>query len=332
MKRKGLLLLVCLLVTSLVFAACGGQTDSKEENGKEVVELTRLLMATGGTGGTYYPLGGAIAEAWNEHIEGLEVTTQATGASVENLRLLGSGETELAMAMNGPAMAAYLGIGDFAGNPIDFSAVGVIYPEVMQIVAPKGTGIVNVEDLRGKRVSIGPPGSGTASSAITILKSFGIDPETDIIKHQDNFTDAAMKLKDGHLDAAFAVLAVPAGNIVDVTTSTPVNIVNITGEGLNKLLEVDPTFSPYEIPAGTYVGQDETAYTVSQWAVLYVPNDLPEDLVYQMTKVMYEQTEQIARTHARGDQITLDNATLGIDPVPFHPGAAKYFKEKGILE
>ncbi len=337
MKRKSILFLVLIFVMSIaLLAGCGGNQAADENTADEgegqEQEVTRLFLATGGTGGTYYPLGGAIAEAWNTHIEGLNVTVQSTGASVENIRLIGSGETEMAMAMNGPAMAGYNGTGDFDGNPVEFSAVGVIYPEVMQIITPKSTGINSVEDLKGKRVSLGPPGSGTASAAVTILKAHGIDPEEDIEKFQDNFTDAARKIKDGLLDAAFAVLAVPAANVIDITTSTPVNIVNIEGEGLDNLLEADPTFSPYEIPAGTYEGLDDVGNTVSQWAVLYINNDLSEDLVYEMTKVMYEYTNEISKAHARGNQITIDNATKGIAPVPFHPGAEKYYKEIGILE
>ncbi|OEF96902.1 hypothetical protein BHF71_04020 [Vulcanibacillus modesticaldus] len=326
MKKKFISLFILFLVFSVISVGCSLNTSSENEG------VTRYLMATGGTGGTYYPLGGAIAETWNKYIDGLNVTVQSTGASVENIRLIASGETELAMAMNGPAIAAHNGTGPFEGNKVEFAAVGVIYPEVMQVVAPKDSGIKTIEDLRGKRVSIGPAGSGTAAAALNILKAYGIDPDKDIQKFQDTFSDAASKLKDGLLDAAFAVLAVPAANVIDITTSTPITIVNIEGKGLEKLLALDPTFSPYEIPAGTYKGQDEVGFTVSQWAVLYVSKDLPEDLVYQMTKVMYERKDEIANAHARGNQISIDNAIKGIAPVPLHPGAEKYYKEIGILD
>lgn len=334
MRKSWVLLLALVLAASLVVAGCGGSGQERSEQGGEKGgATTNLLMATGGTGGTYYPLGGAIAEVWSNKIEGVNVTVQSTGASVENIRLLASGETDLAMAMNGVAQAAWKGEGDFEGNAVNnIAGVGVIYPEVMQIVTPKDSGIKTVADLKGKRVSIGPVGSGTASAAIKILKAYGIDPDKDIQKFQDTFADAARKLKDGLLDAAFAVLAVPAANIVDISTATPVDIVDISGEGLNKLLEQAPDFSPYEIPAGTYKGQDDTGYTVSQWASLYVPEDMDEELVYNLTKEMYENVETIAKAHDRGNQITLDNAVKGFDPVPLHPGAVKYYKEKGILE
>jgi len=346
MRKTILALLVLLLAVSLVAAGCGGGEQAKDqakeqeqsgeqggEQAKEQAETIRLLMATGGTGGTYYPLGGAIAETWNKHIDGMNATVQSTGASVENIRLLASGEADLAMAMNGIAQAAWKGEGDFEGKAVqNIYGAGVIYPEIMQVVAPKDTGIKTIADLKGKRVSIGPVGSGTASSAIKILNAYGIDPDKDIEKFQDTFADAARKLKDGLLDAAFAVLAVPAANIVDITTATPVTIVDISGEGLDKLLEAAPAFSPFEIPGGTYKGQDEVAHTVAQWASLYVPKDMDEDVVYNLVKVMYEYTDEIAKAHARGNQITLDNAIKGFDPVPLHPGAVKYYKEKGILK
>jgi len=338
MRKSWVLLLALVLAVSLVVAGCGGsggegQGGEGGEGGEGAAETTNLLMATGGTGGTYYPLGGAIADVWTEKIEGVTATVQSTGASVENIRLLSSGETDLAMAMNGIAQAAWKGEGDFEGNPVDnIAGAGVIYPEIMQVVAPKDAGIETIADLKGKRVSIGPVGSGTASSAVKILEAYGIDPEKDIEKFQDTFADAARKIKDGQLDAAFAVLAVPAANIVDITTATPVNIVDIEGEGLQKLLEAAPAFSPYEIPAGTYKGEDEVGHTVAQWASLYVPADMDEELVYNLTKTMYENVETIAKAHDRGNQISLDNAVKGFDPVPLHPGAEKYFKEAGVLK
>ncbi|MBM7855087.1 TRAP transporter TAXI family solute receptor [Desulfohalotomaculum tongense] len=329
MRKSLLLLFTLVLAVSLVTVGCGG-TGKDDRGGTEV---KNLLMATGGTGGTYYPLGGAIADVWSQKIEGVKVTVQSTGASVENIRLLSSGETDLAMAMNGVAQAAWKGEGDFKGSPVNnIAGAGVIYPEIMQVIAPKDSGIKTIADLKGKRVSIGPVGSGTASSAVKILQAYGIDPDKDIKKFQDTFADAARKIKDGNLDAAFAVLAVPAANIVDITTAVPVNIVDIEGEGLKKLLESEPAFSPFEIPAGTYEGEDEVGHTVAQWASLYVPADMDEDLVYNLTKNMYENIETIASAHARGNQISLDNAVKGFAPVPLHPGAEKYFKEVGVLK
>ncbi|MTI79941.1 MAG: TAXI family TRAP transporter solute-binding subunit [Firmicutes bacterium] len=333
MSKKWTLLITLMLAVSLLAVGCGGSGEEGAEESSSGAETNNLLMATGGTGGTYYPLGGAIADVWSKNIEGTKVTVQSTGASVENIRLLSGGETDLAMAMNGPAQAAWKGEGDFSGNAVDnIAGVGVIYPEIMQVVAPADSGIETIADLKGKRVSIGPIGSGTASSAIKILEAYGINPDEDIEKFQDTFADAARKIKDGNLDAAFAVLAVPAANIVDITTATPVNVVDIEGDALDTLLENSPAFSAFEIPAGTYEGEDAVGKTVAQWASLYVPADMDEDLVYNLTKNMYENVETISTAHARGNQITLDNAVKGFDPVPLHPGAVKYYQEVGVLD
>lgn len=343
MNKKIIVLMTVLLAVSMLAIACGGgdatpqapqeggdQADTPATVPAPAVGDTNLIMATGGVAGTYYPLGGAMANVWTRNIEGLNVTVEATGASVENIRLLASGESDLAMSMNGPATAAFLGEGAFDGTALDFRAVGVIYPEVMQIVARKDSGIETIADLAGKRVSIGPAGSGTADAAGKILAAFGMDADADINKFQDNFGDAARKLKDGDLDAAFAVLAVPAANVIDITTATEINIVDIQGAGLDALLAIDPTFSAYEIPANTYDGVADVSYTVSQWAVLYVPTDMDEQLVYDITRVMYDHQSEIAQGHARGDQILLETAMLGIDPVPFHPGALRFYQEKGL--
>ena len=211
-------MLVMLLVLSVSAFAVGCGQDDPAPQEEAQVETTKLLMATGGTGGTYYPLGGGMANVWNDTIANLNVTVQSTGASVENIRLLAAGETELAMAMNGPAIRAVSGTGEWEGKPVDnIAAIGVIYPEIMQIVAPKDSGIVTVADLKGKRVSVGPPGSGTASAALKILEAHGLDPDQDINKFQDTFADAARKIKDGQLDASFAVMAVPAASIIDIS-------------------------------------------------------------------------------------------------------------------
>ncbi len=283
-----------------------------------------LRLATGGTGGTYYPLGGAIATTWNNHI-GTNVIVQSTGASVENLNLLHSGEVELAMAMNSMAIYAIEGDGPFA-NPLDFTVVGTIFPEVLQIVAHANSGINTAADLVGKRVAIGPPGSGTASIALKLLDSYGIDLN-DIDIHSDTFFDAADRMRDGQLDAVFSVMSVPSAAIVDLSSHIDINIVNIEGEGLASLLQAEPSLSSYEISAGTYPGQDEDVLTVAQWATLYASKDLDDNLVYNLTKIMYEQAQEIASIHAAGNRINVSNIFSGIGPVPIHPGALMYYTE-----
>jgi TRAP transporter TAXI family solute receptor len=287
-------------------------------------------LATGSTGGTYFPLGGGMANVWTSEIDGLTVSVQASGASVENLRLLQAGEVELIMAVNGVAINALNGAGDFAGEDHDFTAIGNVYGEVTQIVARADADIETIADLAGKRVQIGPAGSGTELSARQILGAHGIDADSDIEAFQDTFGDAADQLRDGTVDAAFGILALPAASIIDVATSTDLVLVNIEGDALDQLLADDPSLSAVEVPVGTYPGQAEVAHWVTNWATLYAAPGLDEDQVYDLVRVLYEGMDPDTVGHAVASEIQLDTAIDGLGGVPLHPGAQRYYEEQGI--
>lgn len=323
MKRFSLVLSV-FLIAALVLAACG-QSD---EGGKSK-DTGKLSLGTGSTGGTYYPLGGAIANVWNKEVDGVNVTPQATGASVENLTLMGKGEMDLGMAVNMTADDAYNGAADFKGNKIDnFGAVGVIYPEVIQIVVLKDSKIKSIEDLKGKRVAVGPQGSASVNTTRDILKAYGLTFD-DIKPFYDAFGDAATKLKDGQLDATFGILGLPASNIEEITTTKDVRLLEVSDEALGKLQKERPFYQPLTIAGGTYKGQDKDVQTVTLKAVLYASSNLSEDLVYKLTKAMYEKQPEIAKAHKTGEQMELEKALEGVT-TPIHPGAKKYFEEKNI--
>ncbi|GAB3459381.1 TAXI family TRAP transporter solute-binding subunit [Streptomonospora sediminis] len=291
-----------------------------------------MTMATGSTGGTYYPLGSEIAQIWSDNIEGVNVGTQSSGASVENMRLLDQGENELVMAINGVAANAVDGAADFSdeplSNPGDVRMLGNVYPEVLQIVATEESGIETIEDLEGKRVDIGPPGSGTAVAAQQIIEAYGMSMD-DMETFNSTFEDASSKLSDGQTDAAFAILALPAGSIEQVATTSDVNLVDITGDGLDTLTSDNPSYSPLTIEAGTYNNQDEAAETVTNWATLYTTADLDEETAYSLVKEMYERAGEIG--HDVGEQVKLDTATEGMGAVELHPGAQRYYEEEGVL-
>lgn len=334
---------------ALVAAACG--TDDAEpdtaapdddEDTEEVEETEEpeepaedapsfLTMATGSTGGTYFPLGGAMAGVWSGNIDGLQVSTQASGASAENLRLLSAGEVDLIMAVNGVANNAYNGVGDFEGEEHDFAYLGNVYGEVNQIVARADADITTVEDLAGKRVALGPPGSGTELFARALLERAGIDPDNDIEAFQDTFGEAADRLRDGSIDASFAILALPAGSIEEVATSVDLVLVSLEGDLLDQTLEDDPTLSVIEADAGTYANIDQPATLVTNWATLYAPSDMHEETVYELVRVLYEHNEDIAAAHAVGGQIQIETAVDGVGDIPIHPGAQRYYEEAGAL-
>lgn len=321
MKRWSVLLSV-FLVGALVLAGCGQASDDGKSG-------NQLSLGTGSTGGTYYPLGGAIANQWNKEVKDLKVTPQATGASVENLALMGKGDLDLGMVVNMTADDAYNGRADFKRKPVkNFGAVGVIYPEVIQIVVPKDSDIQSIKDLKGKRVAVGPQGSASVNTTRDILKAYGLTFK-DIEPFYDAFGDAATKLKDGQLDATFGILGLPASNIEEITASTEVRLLGVDDKALKKLQKERPFYQPLNIPGKTYKGQDEDVQTVTLKAVMYASNDLSEDLVYELTKVMYEQKKAIAKAHQTGEQIELEQALEGVT-TPVHPGAKKFYEEKNI--
>lgn len=328
-RRNVLRAVVPAALAALALTSACAPEDAGSGSGDSGVR-SDMVLATGSTGGTYYPLGGGMAQVWTNEIEGLRVSTQATGASVENLRLLQAGEVELIMSVNGVAIDAYNGVNTFEGEEHDFRAIGNIYREVMQVVARADAGVETIADLAGKRVQLGPAGSGTDVMARRILEYHGIDPETDITAFNDTFADAAEQLRDGVVDAAFAILALPAASIIDVATSVDLRLVSIEGGALEQLLADDPSLTPVEVPEGTYPGQQGTAQWVTNWATLYCLTDLDDDQVYQLTKVMYEQMNPETVGHAVAAEIQLETALDGLGPIPVHPGAARYYEEQGI--
>lgn len=310
---------------AMIAAGCGGDSDV-------------LTMGTGSTGGTYFPLGGAMQGVWNDNDDatGVRVSTQSSGASVENLQLLGSGEVDMMMAVNGTAESAYDGEletedGD-AVDPGEIQFLGNVYGEVTQIVATGDSGIESVADMAGMTVQIGPAGSGTELSARAILEAAGIDPDADIDARQDDFGDAIDSLRDGQADAAFGILALPHGGTMDAANAVDLNFISVEGDLLDGLLDADPTLSALEVEAGLYPGLDEPITWVTNWATLYTTSDIDEDTVYELVRVLYEQSDEIANAHAAGSQINIDTALDGRINIPIHPGAETYYQEQGVLD
>lgn len=290
-----------------------------------------LVMGTGSSGGTYYALGAAMANAMNNKLADaqINISAQVSGASVENLNLINIGEMDLGISMNNVAADAHAGTGAFSTPVTNVMAIGVVYNEVYQIVANAKTGAKNVEDLKGLKIAIGPAGSGTLGLSQKVFAAAGIDPDKDIQPQSDSFGDASAKMQDGHIDAACNVLAVPASSIQEMTTSMDLAYVNISDDILAAIQADAPYFTRKVIPAGTYNGQTEDCNTITCKAALYCAATLDEETVYQITKAFYETGDEVAAAHATGKEIQLEGCLDGIT-TPIHPGAAKYFAEKGI--
>ena len=290
----------------------------------------KITIYTGGTGGVYYPLGVKLAELLNKYSEGrITASASSSGASVANARALGAGDANLIFIQNDIAYYAYRGIYMFEGGRIEkIRAVAALYPEVIQIVVRADSGIKTIEDLRGKRVAVGAAGSGTAVEAEIILRVAGVWDQ--ITPQNLDFTQAAEALKLGQVDAAFVVAGIPTAAVMQLAATTPVSLVEVPGDLLDKLRQQGYLFFvPFTVPAGTYSGLNRDTRTVAVMAMLAVSSDVPEDVVYTILKVMFDRIDELRQAHARAQDIRLESALNGV-PIKLHPGAFRYFQEKGI--
>ena len=292
---------------------------------------TYLSIATGGTGGTYYPIGGALANLITKHTKGLTVTAETGNASVANCNLIGAHKIEFALVQNNVASWAYNGKYMFKGKAIkNLRAITSLYPETIQIVALKKSGIKSVNDLKGKKVSIGAPGSGTSVDAVSIIEAHGLslkDMKVDYL----SFNETVKRMKDGQLDAGFVTAGYPTAAIMDLATTRNIVIVPISEDMIKKIHAKYPYYVKTVIPANTYKGVKEDVSTVTCMAMMVADEKVPEETVYKAVKAMWDNIEEIRDVHAKAKLIQLKTALYGVG-IPLHPGAEKYYKEKGLIK
>lgn len=308
--------LTLLLVLGLVLAI--GAVSSQ-------AATQQLTFATGGTAGTYYPLGGAMAQLWNKEVPGINVSVQATGASVENMRLISKGQVDLAFIQNDITHYAYNGTETFKEKIRNFKVIGALYPETVQIVVREDSPYKTVSDLKGQRVSVGAPGSGVEANARQILSTFGLKYQ-DISPFFLSFAESADQLKNGQLDAVFVVAGHPTAAIQDIAAQHKIRVLEFSDSMVAKLSSKYRFYSRVTIPAGTY-GMAGGVKTVGVKAILVCRPSLSNDLVYNLTKQLYENAYQLG--HAKAREIKWELAKEGLS-TPIHSGALKFFKEKGL--
>ena len=290
-----------------------------------------FIIATGGTSGTYYPFGGAMANIWNTKVENMNVTAQATGASAENLRLISKGDAEFATVQNDVMDYAYNGSDMFAGNPLpNLSVLGTIYEEVVQIAARKDSGITSIADLKGKRVSIGDAGSGVEFNAKQILEGYGLTFD-DIQKNNLSFKESGEGLQNGTLDACFITAGVPNAALQELAFTNGLVLIPVNGPEADAICEKYGFYTKTTIPGGTYKGTDTDTEALAIKCTIAVNANLDEDTVYKMTKALFENLEELGNAHAKGKEVSVEKAVTGVS-VPFHPGALKYYMEVGAVK
>ena len=260
----------------------------------------------------------------------MNVTAQATGASAENLRLISKGDAEFATVQNDVMDYAYNGTDMFAGQKLpNLASIGTLYPEVVQIAASASSGIKSVDDLRGKRVSVGDAGSGVEFNAKQILEGYGIS-FSDIKKNNLSFKESAEGLQNGTLDACFITAGVPNAALQELAFTAGLILIPVNGDKADAICAKYGFYTKTVIPAGTYKGTDRDTEALAIKATLAVNANLDENTVYAMTKALFENLDELGAAHAKGKEVTAESAVTGIS-VPFHPGAAKYYKEIGVL-
>ena len=312
--KKIISLALVLLMLVTVFVACG-KTET-------------MTMGTGGTSGTYYGYGGIIGSQIKTSA-GINVNVVSTDGSKANILGIHAGNYQLGTVQSDVMAYAWAGSRSFESDgAIDtFRVVGGLYAEAVQLVT-MNPDIKSVADLKGKSVSIGAAGSGVYFNALDVIEAAGLTLD-DIVPQYQSFADSADALKDGKIDAAFIVAGPPTPAIAELFTANTAYLVPIDGEIADTLLENCPYYTVHKIPANTYKGQTEDVTTVTVKATLIVSASASEETVYELTKAIFENIDAIKSAHAKGEELSLENATSGMT-APFHAGAAKYFAEKGI--
>lgn len=324
MKKKLTSIVFLMLVLNLITGCSGNQKSA-------TVEKTNLILATGGTSGTYYPLGGAMAQIWNTKSNGvLNVTAQSTGAAMENIRLIDKEDVELAIVQSDTTDYAYKGTELFKEKLSNIRVISYLYPEIIQLVARADSNINSMHDLKGKIVGVGAPGSGTEAAFRQIMEVYGLTYD-DINEQFLSFSECAYRFKEKEIDAFLVVAGLPNSAILDISRQSEIKVINLTDDMIMKINHKFPFFTKAIIPANTYNGQTADVKSVAVMATLVTNAKTPDDIVYSITKIMFENMSALAQAHPKGKEIKLEYAAKSIT-VPFHPGAQQYFKEKGVLK
>ena len=307
---------VCAVALAVGVAGCGGGSGEKEQF---------INIATGGTAGTYYPIGGAIAEVLNKN--GMNASAQSTGASVANINMLKDKQVELAIVQNDITYYAVNGEEMFkeGGKVENLNGIASLYPETCQFVVRDDSGIKDITGLKGKRVAVGAAGSGAEANARQILEAYGLTYD-DVDEQFLSFAEGSYALKDGTVDAAFVTAGYPTASVQDIASQNKIRLLPVGDEQIKKLAEKYPFYTKTTVPAGTYQGFDEEIQTVSVMAILVANDKIDAALGEKLTKAVFDNLDKIAAAHSAGKNISKATALEGLDFIKMNEGAVKVLK------
>ena len=312
----------CIAVVAAFAFATAGAQDKK----------TRISIGTGGTGGVYYPLGGGLAAVISKYVPGVDATAEVTAGSIANLQLIGGGKSDVGFTMADAAWDAYMGYDKFKDHKVAVRTLAVFYPNRMHVVTIEGKGIEKFADLKGKRISTGAPASGTEITSMRMLEACGLDPNKDVTRERLSVAESVNALKDRKIDALTWVGGVPTPSITDLAATPGITIKLIDhgqcADGMRS--KYGPMYVKNKILANAYPGEARDTTNIDVWNLVVVPANADEKLVYEITKTLFEKKDELVRVHKDASFLELSNQATGGSPIPFHPGAARYYREKGI--
>ena len=289
-------------------------------------------IGTGGTGGVYYPLGGAVANVLSKNLPGVQATAEVTGGSVDNLKLIASGQSEIGFTMADAALDAQNGLDKFRSGKVPLRTLLVLYPNRMHVVTIDGTGIDKMSDLKGKRVSTGAPGSATEVMAFRVIEAAGLDKDKDMKRERLSVAESVNAIKDRKIDAFFWVGGIPTAAVTDLAATPGVKMKLIDHADLADKMNAKhgKLYTASSIPAGAYPGSTTPNRNADVWNILVTNDKMTDDDAYLIVKTLIEKKADLVAVHKEAEAFSMDNQIQDRSPIPFHPGAMRYFKEKGV--
>jgi TRAP transporter TAXI family solute receptor len=291
-----------------------------------------LSIATGGTGGVYYPLGGGMGAVLSKYVPGMQATAEVTGGSVDNLKLVGSGKPYLAFTMADAAQDAARGEDKFKGNKVPLRTLMILYPNRMHVVSVEGTGVTKLADLKGKRVSTGSPGSATEVMAFRVIEAAGLDKDKDMKRERLGVAESVNAIKDKKIDAFFWVGGLPTGAVTDLanTPGTKIRMVDHADVVAKMNQKYGNLYVEDTIGKSVYKGMDADNHQATVWNILVAHESMDDKTAYNIVKTIFERRADLIAVHKEAENFKLESQKAAASPVPFHPGAAKYLAEQGV--
>jgi len=291
-----------------------------------------ISIATGGTGGVYYPMGGGVAAVLSKHVPGMQATAEVTGGSVDNLKLIGTGKPYIAFSMTDAAQDAMRGEDKFKGNKVPLKTLMILYPNRMHVVSVEGRGIAKMADLKGKRVSTGSPGSATEVMAFRVIEAVGLDKDADLKRERLGVAESVNALKDGKIDAFFWVGGLPTAAVTDLanTPNTKIKMIDHADAVAAMNKKYGNLYVQDAIPKDTYKGMEADNHQATVMNILVSHESMDDKTAYSIVKAIFDRKDDIVAVHKEAANFKLESQKASASPIPFHPGAVKYFAEKGI--